>query len=183
MLFPKIHRNNRLPRTCSQPAWRNWLVTSVAVSADTQSPAAHAPVRSAGTTPQRAMNASRALSPLVDSRVNSQAQTSRQATTRARVTSGVRRVGLASRSGIIAARPGSGLLGRFRAGLLARLGARRRARRGVGTLAVVAHGLEHGLADVSRAQPHERRRRLVDARQDVQAAQVLPVRPAAGEAV
>ena len=52
------------PAMCSQPPWRNWLVTSVAVSVDTQSPAAHAAVRSAGTTPQRVMNASSALSPV-----------------------------------------------------------------------------------------------------------------------
>ena len=53
-----------LPSRCSQPPCRNWLVTSVAVSAATGSRrGAQAAVRSAGTTPHAVMNASSAASP------------------------------------------------------------------------------------------------------------------------
>ena len=51
------------PTRCSQPPWRNWLVTSVAVSCDRKSPRPQAAVRSAGTTPHAVTNRSSAGSP------------------------------------------------------------------------------------------------------------------------
>ena len=62
------------------------------------------------------MNASSAVSPPLARRPSSQAKTTKQATTSASVTTGVRRVGLASRSGITGPLR-SGLLGGLRAGL------------------------------------------------------------------
>ena len=75
-----------LPSRWNQPPCRNWLVTSVAVSIETMSPARQAAVRSAGTTPQRVMNVSRAVSPPLASSPSSQAKTTKQAMTRDSVT-------------------------------------------------------------------------------------------------
>ena len=94
------------------------------------------------------------------------------------VTTGVRRVGLASRRGITGAR-GSGLRGR----LGRRVASRRRTApprrppdgRGGRPRAAVRDLDERRLVDRVRAQPDQRVRRVLDAGHDVHAAQVGPV--------
>src|SRR5829696_8455720 len=98
-----------LKSRCAQPPCRNWLVTSVAVSCETYSPFPQAAVSSAGTTPHRVMNASSALSPPLAVSPSSHANATKQAMTTPTVTTGVLRVGLASRKGIMVRR-GQGFL-------------------------------------------------------------------------
>ena len=96
------------------------------------------------------------------------------------VTTGVRRVGLASRRGIIG-RPGSGLLGRLRG----RLGRAGRAWRCAGARRRSASGTATRMAwwTPSRDIQTSVDGSVVDARDDVHRAQVGPVRGAAREAV
>ena len=92
------------------------------------------------------MNASSAVLAAARQEPSSQAKTTKQATTSARVTTGVCRVGLASRRGITGPLR-SGLLGRLRAGLrLARRWARRTGRR-AGRRRRVRDGHEDRLVD------------------------------------
>ena len=51
------------PAMWTRLPWRNWLVTSVTVSAEATAPLRKVSTSSAGTTPQRVMNADRAGSP------------------------------------------------------------------------------------------------------------------------
>ena len=143
---------------------------------------AHAAVRSAGTTPHVVTNAFERASPPLASSPSSQAKPTKQATTMPIVTTGVRRVGLASRSGITR-RGRSGLLGRLR-GAWSGCGASADGRgRRSAPAAASGTALEDGLVDAVPRQPHQRRRPSVDARDDVHAAQVVPVRAAAGQPV
>ncbi len=79
-------------------------MTSVAVSWEKNWPAPQAASSSAGTTPHAVTNASRLASD-VACNPSSQANTTKQTRMIARVTTGVRRVGFESRSGIMLAPP------------------------------------------------------------------------------
>src|SRR6476661_7085663 len=127
------------------------------------------------------MNASRAVLPPVARMPSSQANTTKQATTRARVTTGVCRVGLASRRGITGPLR-SGLLGGLRAGLgwsaAGRAGGPRAGRR-----RRVRDGDKDRLVDPVLGHPDEGRRLAFGAGDDIHRAEVGPVGRLAGQAV
>ena len=130
-----------LPSRCSQPPCRNWLVTSVAVSR--RQVVAAAPGRGQvgrDDAPRRDELRRARRSPPLAMSPSSQANTTKQAMTSASVTTGVRRVGLASRSGIT---------GPLRSGLLGRL-------RGL-AFAGLALGWPGSDAGLARARPMRRR--------------------------
>ena len=110
MLLPKIHRNSRLPRRCSQPPCRNWLVISVRVSSVSQVAAGPRGGQARpGTTPHVVTNASRASIAAARQQPELPGEDDEAGDDQPdRDDRASRRVGLASRSGITGA-PRSGL--------------------------------------------------------------------------
>src|SRR5215217_2846564 len=159
------------------------LVNTSPTGSDTQLPASIAAVSWAGIVPHCSMRATRASSPPCHSTNSSPANTTKQATTRAIVTTGVRRVGFASRSGITGERAGSppSRLRRLRR-LRRRLGRRIATRRGCREL--VGDRLEERRVEPRLRDPPHRGGRIGLGRwQDDKAPQVLPRVVAAGRAV